>query len=86
MVYYLVDRPAYFMPILYDPYQQQERPDFEDQLQLASERLKRGSPLVIFQPPKPWEAEALERLDLVALSVYQDVIIYGYLDGGEAPE
>ena len=86
MVYYLVDRPAYFMPILYDPYQQQERPDFEDQLQLASERLKRGSPLVIFQPPKPWEAEALERLDLVALRTYQGVIIYGHLDFGEAPE
>ena len=82
VVYYLVGRPAYFMPIKYDPYQQQDRQDFEDQLRLAVTRLKRGSPLVIFQPPKPWEAEALERLEVVPLRVYQDVIIYGYPASG----
>jgi len=81
MVYYLIDRPAYFMPILYDPYQQQERSDFGAQLELATERMKRGSVLVIFQPPKPWEAEALERLELVPLAVYEDVTIYGYAPG-----
>ena len=78
MVYYLVDRPAYFMPILYDPYQQQTRPDFEAQLELATERMKDGSVLVIFGDLKPWEEEALVRLVVVPLRTYDDVVIYGY--------
>lgn len=78
MVYYLVDRPAYFMPILYDPYQQQERSDFEAQLELATERMKGGSVLVIFEPPKPWEEEALERLEVTPLRTYDPFVIYGF--------
>ncbi|MGH2628631.1 MAG: glycosyltransferase family 39 protein [Anaerolineales bacterium] len=77
MVYYLIDRPAYFMPILYDPYQQQDRSDFEAQMELAMERMKGGSVLVIFEPPKPWEAEALERLEVVPLRTYPELVIYG---------
>lgn len=82
IVYYLVDRPAYFMPILYDPYQQQARPDFEAQLALARQRMMEGSVLVIFGEPKPWEAEALERLELVLLAESEDVAIYGRPERG----
>ena len=78
MVYYLVDRPAYFIPILYDPYQQQTRPDFEAQLELATERMKDGSVLVIFGDLKPWEEEALDRLVVAPLRTYDDIVIYGY--------
>jgi 4-amino-4-deoxy-L-arabinose transferase-like glycosyltransferase len=78
MVYYLIDRPAYMIPIKYDTYRQVFREDFLQQVDLARTRLEAGAVLVIFEEPSDEEAEVIDLLQVVPLRIYDDVVIYGY--------
>jgi hypothetical protein len=77
MVYYLIDRPAYTMPIKYDPYQQAFREDFAEQIELARARLEAGAVLVIFGEPSDEETEVIERLALRPLDTFEGAVVYG---------
>jgi hypothetical protein len=78
MVYYLIDRPAYTMPIQFDEYQQAFRQDFPQQLDLARARLEAGGVLVVFGEPSGEETEVIARLQVVPLHTYDEVVVYGY--------
>jgi 4-amino-4-deoxy-L-arabinose transferase-like glycosyltransferase len=78
MVYYLIDRPAYTMPIKFDQYQQAFREDYPEQIQLAHDRLEGGAVLVVFGPPSDEEAEAIALLKVSALRTYDEAVVYGY--------
>jgi Dolichyl-phosphate-mannose-protein mannosyltransferase len=77
MVYYLVDRPAYMIPIKFDLYQQEFRADYLDQIDLARDRLEQGSVLVVFGAPSEEEAETIQRLGATELHIYPDAVVYG---------
>jgi hypothetical protein len=77
MVYYLIDRPAYMIPIKFDLYQQEFRQDYPEQIELARERLAGGSVLVVFGAPSEEEAETIQRLGVMALHTYPDAVVYG---------
>lgn len=78
MVYFLLDRPAYTMPIKFDQYQQAYREDFEAQIALARDRLEAGALLVVFGNPSDEEVEVLERLDVLQLWTDEDATVFGY--------
>ena len=78
MVYYLIDRPAYTMPIKFDQYQQRFREDYPQQIELARVRLEAGAVLVVFGEPSDEEAEVIGLLQVVPLRTYDDVVVYGY--------
>jgi 4-amino-4-deoxy-L-arabinose transferase-like glycosyltransferase len=80
MIYYLTGRPAYTMPIKYDPYQQAFRQDFAEQIELARERLEGGAVLVVFGAPSEEEAEVIGRLGVEPLHSYEGSAVYGYAD------
>jgi 4-amino-4-deoxy-L-arabinose transferase-like glycosyltransferase len=80
MVYYLIDRPAYAMPIKFDQYQQAFRADFQQQLDLARARLEAGAVLVIFGDPSEEEAEVVDRLDVAPLNEFEGAAVYGYAE------
>jgi hypothetical protein len=77
MVYYLLERPAYTMPILFDVYQQAEREDFDEQVELAARRLEAGSVLILFGPPRPLETEVLSFLPIQRLATFPETVVYG---------
>jgi hypothetical protein len=77
-VYYLTDRPAYAMPIKFDPYRQAFREDFAQQVDLARERLANGAVLVVFGEPSEEEAEVVELLAVPTLQVYSGAVVYGF--------
>ena len=78
MVYYLMDRPAYMMPIKFDLYQQAFREDYNQQIELARDRLEAGAVLVVFGEPSKDEAEALRLLEVLPLQTYDEAVVYGY--------
>ncbi|MDF1499253.1 MAG: hypothetical protein P1P76_02145 [Anaerolineales bacterium] len=78
MVYYLADRPAYMKPIKFDVYQRQEREDFPEQIELATERLRNGSIFVFFDEPSPEEEEILGILPVKPIYQTPRVTIYAY--------
>lgn len=78
MVYYLVDRPAYMMPIKFDPYKLAEREDFQEQVEATREKMKQGSTLVFFGELSKEDAEIIELLQVVPLHTFQEVTFYGY--------
>jgi hypothetical protein len=78
MVYYLADRPAYMKPIHYDPYQQTFREDFDEQIQLARDRLTAGSIFVFFDEPSEEEREILDMLEAAPILSTSRVTIYAY--------
>jgi 4-amino-4-deoxy-L-arabinose transferase-like glycosyltransferase len=76
-VYYLIDRPAYAMPIKYDPYRQAFREDFPQQIELARQRLAKGAVLVVFGEPSEEEAEVLRLLEVGLLHEYAGAAVFG---------
>ena len=78
MVYYLIDRPAYMIPIKYDTYRQVFREDYMEQIELARTRLEAGAVLVVFGEPSDEEAEVIGLLAVDPLITYDEVVIYGY--------
>jgi hypothetical protein len=48
LLYFLVNRPAYIVPIRFDPYKQEARADFSDQMTTMRRRLEDGAYLVVF--------------------------------------
>jgi len=78
MVYYLIDQPAYMMPIKFDQYQLLFRTDYRQQIDLARNRLHAGAVLVVFGEPSAEEAEAIDLLDVTALRSFEGATIYGY--------
>jgi len=78
MVYYLIDRPAYMIPIKFDQYRQAFREDYLQQIELARTRLEGGAVLVIFGEPSDEEAEVISLLEVVPLRIFDDVAVYGY--------
>jgi hypothetical protein len=83
MVYYLIDRPAYMKPIKYDLYQQADRDDFEEQLELAETRLQEGSLFIQFGKPTEEEQEVIRRLGVKPAYKSGDVTIYSMEDTGD---
>jgi hypothetical protein len=77
-VYYLIGRPAYMKPIEFDVYQQSLREDFEEQIELATERLKNGSYFVFFDKPSAEEERILSLLPIEELFAMRNVVIYAY--------
>jgi 4-amino-4-deoxy-L-arabinose transferase-like glycosyltransferase len=79
MVYFLIDRPAYAMPIKYDPYRQAFREDFPQQIDLARRRLDDGAVLVVFGEPSEEEAEVIELLSARSVHRYEGAVVYSAL-------
>lgn len=77
-IYYLLNRPAYMKPIEFDVYQRAVRSDFDEQMSLASQRLRDGSYFVFFDKPSQEEKRILEQLPLEEKFSAKNVIIYGY--------
>ena len=82
MVYFLIDRPAYMIPIKYDLYQQAFREDYMQQIELARTRLEGGAVLVIFGEPSQQEAEVLALLGVDSLYGFDEAVVYGYSADG----
>ena len=82
LVYFLIDRPAYMIPIKFDVYQQESRADYAQQIELARDRLEAGAILVVFGEPSAEEAETLDLLAVTALETHPEAVIYGI--GSEA--
>jgi hypothetical protein len=78
MVYFLIGRPAYAMPIKFDQYRQVFREDFAQQLELAGDRLKAGAILVVFGDPSDEQAEVIRLLGVTPLQTFEGAVVYGY--------
>jgi hypothetical protein len=79
MVYYLIDRPAYMLPIKFDQYQLLFRTDYQEQLDLARDRLRGGAILVVFGAPSAEEAEVIDLLDVTPIRTFDGATVYGVL-------
>jgi hypothetical protein len=76
LVYFLIGKSAYMIPIKYDAYQQRERADYPEQLQTARARMENGSQLVIFGDPNPKEAEVIDQLGAIAVRAFPGATVY----------
>lgn len=78
MVYLMAARGAYMWPILFDQYQQQNREDYDQQLQATREKLDEGAVLVVFGWPLGTEELVFDALGTERLASYIDVTFLGY--------
>jgi hypothetical protein len=78
MVYILINRPAYMMPIQYDFNANVEREDFDQQVEATREKLRRGGVIVLFSPMTQAEMEVANILDAKLLDSFLGSLFYGY--------
>jgi hypothetical protein len=80
MVYAISGTPAYALPIKFDHYVQEERSDFQEQVEFAKGKLNDGAVVVFFGSPDEVEGEVLDLLDVVPTKFYPRATFY-YLPG-----
>ncbi len=76
MVYAIAGTPAYALPIKYDHYVQEERSDFQEQVEFTRGKLKDGAVVVFFGSPGEVEIEILDLLDVVPVKWYPRATFY----------
>jgi hypothetical protein len=83
MVYAFINRPAYMWPIEFDHYVQEEREDFDAQLDATREKLEEGGVLVVFGWPVGTETLVFDVLETERLETFIDVTLLGYPEAFE---
>jgi hypothetical protein len=78
MVFILVNRPAYMIPIEIDAHTGMARDDFSAQLEATRGKLSQGSWLVLFSPMTDAELEVARLLDATMMDAFKGALFYGY--------
>jgi hypothetical protein len=78
MIYVFVGRPSYMWPIAFDQYKQEERQDFNDQIEATREKLMDGGVLVVFGWPVGTEEMVFDLLETENLEFIIDITFLGY--------
>ena len=76
LTYVLSDRPAYLFPLLFDVYRLKEREDFDEQVDIAKERLEAGAVVVMFEPLREEQKNTLDLLNVVPIYNFPEVTFY----------
>jgi hypothetical protein len=76
MIYYLMGRPAYMRPILFDHYSLTYRQDYEEQLAFAEEQLDAGGIYIQARSPAKEDFKVIEELQLDLLLEIDDFTFY----------
>jgi hypothetical protein len=80
MVYAIAGTPAYALPIKFDHYVQEQRSDFQEQVEFTIGKLKDGAVIVFFGSPGDVESEVLDLLDVVPAKLYPRATFYSLAD------
>ena len=80
LVYVLINRPAYTMPIAFDNSTLEVREDFDQQLAATERRLEQGGRLILFGGLDPVDQNTLKKLGAVRFDTFRGAAIYGYLE------
>jgi hypothetical protein len=78
MIYLMGERGAFMWPIQFDQYQQQDRQDYEQQLDATRDKLNQGGVLVVFGWPVGTEDLVFDVLGTERLASFIDVTFLGY--------
>lgn len=78
LIYFMSERSSYMWPIQFDVYRQEEREDYEAQLEATREKLNRGGVMVIFGWPVGTEELVFDVLNTQRLEHFIDVNFLGY--------
>ena len=76
MVYAIAGTPAYALPIKFDHYVQEERSDFQEQVEFTRGKLKDGAVVVFFGSPGEVESEVLDLLNVIPTKWYPRATFY----------
>jgi hypothetical protein len=78
MVYLMSERPSYMWPIHFDQYRQEEREDYQAQLDATIEKLDNGGVLLVFGWPVGTEELVFDILNTQRLESFIDATFLGY--------
>lgn len=78
MVYLMAERPSYMWPIHFDQYRQEEREDYQEQLDATIEKLNQGGILLVFGWPVGAEELVFDILNTQRLESFIDATFFGY--------
>jgi hypothetical protein len=78
MVYLMAERPSFMWPIHFDQYRQEEREDYQEQLDATIEKLDQGGVLLVFGWPVGAEELVFDILNTQRLESFIDATFFGY--------
>jgi hypothetical protein len=78
MVYLMAQRPSFMWPIHFDQYRQEQREDYQEQLDATIEKLNRGGVLLVFGWPVGAEELVFDILSTQRLESFIDATFFGY--------
>jgi hypothetical protein len=78
LIYLMSGRSSYMWPILFDPYRQVEREDYQVQLEATKEKLNQGGVMVVFGWPLGTEELVFDALETERLEIFIDITFLGY--------
>jgi 4-amino-4-deoxy-L-arabinose transferase-like glycosyltransferase len=76
MVYFLMGRPAYMRPILFDHYSLQYRQDYQEQIEFTQSLLDQGAAYIQMRDPSQEEGDVIQELELVLTLAVDEATIY----------